>query len=95
MASSINRDLDDVGEDLALARLPKVVIDAFASPLDLRFRWAKPLNDAQQAISNGRVKHARKLAKAQPGWPAGQVLNRQIKADGKGVGPSNPPGRGR
>lgn len=48
LAAAIGRDVGDVGKALALARLPKVVIDAFATPLDLQFRWAKPLSDAQQ-----------------------------------------------
>jgi ParB family chromosome partitioning protein len=48
LADAIGRDLSDVGRALSLARLPQGVIDAFRSPLDLQFRWAKPLSDAQQ-----------------------------------------------
>ena len=47
----------------ALVRLslPNAVIEAFASPLDLQFRWAKPLNDAQQSDPEGLLERATKL----------------------------------
>jgi ParB family chromosome partitioning protein len=48
LATAIGRDLGDLGKALALARLPVTVVEAFASPLDLQYRWAKPLSDAQQ-----------------------------------------------
>lgn len=61
LANSIGRDLGDVGRALALARLPQVVIEAFKSPMDLQFRWAKPLNDVQQSDPDGLVARAKAL----------------------------------
>src|ERR1035437_3209502 len=38
----------DVVRALQLAKLPKEVVDSFATPLDLQVRWAKPLADSLQ-----------------------------------------------
>ncbi len=61
LAQAIGRDLGDVGKALSLARLPMAVVQAFRSPLDLQFRWAKPLADAQQRDPDGLVARAREL----------------------------------
>lgn len=61
LAQAIGRDLGDVGKALSLARLPATVVQAFRSPLDLQFRWAKPLADAQQRDPDGLVTRAREL----------------------------------
>lgn len=61
LAEAIHRDLSDVGKALALSRLPEVVIAAFASPLDLQFRWAKPLTDANQADPEGLLARAKSI----------------------------------
>ena len=66
LAQAIGRDLGDVGKALSLARLPLAVVQAFRSPLDLQYRWAKPLADAQQRDPDGLVSRARDL-KAQTG----------------------------
>jgi len=68
LAQAIGRDLGDIGKALSLARLPLAVVQAFASPLDLQYRWAKPLADAQQRDPEGLVVRARAL-KAQPTQP--------------------------
>ena len=61
LAQAIGRDLGDVGKALSLARLPVAVVQAFRSPLDLQYRWAKPLADAQQRDPDGLVARAREL----------------------------------
>ena len=61
LASAIGRDLGDIGKALSLARLPLAVVQAFASPLDLQYRWAKPLGDAQQRDPEGLVRRGRAL----------------------------------
>ena len=61
LAVAIGRDLGDVGKALSLARLPLAVVQAFRSPLDLQYRWAKPLGDAQQRDPDGLVRRARAL----------------------------------
>ena len=61
LAAAIGRDLGDVGKALSLARLPLAVVQAFRSPLDLQYRWAKPLGDAQQRDPDGLVQRARAI----------------------------------
>lgn len=61
LASAVGRDLGDIGKALSLARLPLAVVQAFVSPLDLQYRWAKPLGDAQQRDPEGLVLRARAL----------------------------------
>lgn len=88
LADSIGRDLGDVGKALSLARLPRVVIEAFASPLELQYRWAKPLCDAQQRDPDGLIARAKALQESAQPLSAKQVFDALI---GQGVGPSNPP----
>jgi ParB family chromosome partitioning protein len=88
LASAIGRDVADVGKAISLARLPQAVIDAFHSPLDLQFRWAKPLNDVQQNDPEGLLRRAKSVAGK--GLTAKEVLGVLIGAD-QGVGPSYAP----
>lgn len=52
LADRIGRSVGIVSMALQLAELPDTVVNAFPSPLDLQFRWAKPLHDAYQADAN-------------------------------------------
>ena len=90
LATAIGRDLGDVGKAIALARLPQAVVDAFASPLDLQYRWAKPLGDAQQRDPDRLIRRANGL-KARHGTllPPKRVFE-LLTASEEGVGPSNP-----
>ena len=90
LATAIGRDLGDIGKALALARLPKVVVEAFASPLDLQYRWAKPLNDAQQRDPEGLMRRARALNELSTPLSAKRVFQGLIVKE-EGVGLSNPP----
>lgn len=83
LASAVGRDLGDIGKALALARLPLAVVQAFASPLDLQYRWAKPLGDAQQRDPDGLVRRATAL-KSQ----AGKRSPKQIFESLIGAGPA-------
>lgn len=60
LAERVGVDLSLLGKALALARLPKEVVDAFASPLDLQFRWAKALSDAVASDRDGVLERAKK-----------------------------------
>jgi len=82
LSESLGVNLSDASRAIQLAKLPKEVIGAFASPLDLQVRWAKPLADALQADPDGVLARARTLAKAREGLDAGEVCNRLI---GKGA----------
>ena len=88
LASAIGRDVADVGKAISLARLPQAVVDAFHSPLDLQFRWAKPLNDVQQSDPEGLLKRAKSIAGK--GLTAKEVLG-VLTGAGQGVGPSYAP----
>ncbi|MDE1947035.1 MAG: ParB/RepB/Spo0J family partition protein [Burkholderiales bacterium] len=90
LAEAIGRDLGDVGKALALARLPAEVVAAFKSPLDLQYRWAKPLADAQQQDPEGLIARARALKGEVGALSARTVFSTLIGAVGQGVGPSNP-----
>ena len=48
LSESIGINISAASRAHQLAKLPKELIDAFESPLDLHFRWAKPLADALQ-----------------------------------------------
>lgn len=78
LADAIGRDLGDVGKALALARLPKEVVDAFASPLEIQFRFAKPLTDELERDSDGLVQRAREIAKLKQRPTAKEVLARLL-----------------
>lgn len=90
LATAIGRDLGDIGKALALARLPKGVVEAFASPLDLQYRWAKPLNDAQQRDPEGLMLRAKALKEISTPLAAKRVFQALVVKE-EGVGPSNPP----
>ncbi len=92
LALAVGRDLGDLGKALSLARLPKAVVDAFASPLDLQFRWAKPLSEAQQKDPELLLARAEALRQANQGLAARQVLQALLDpTPAAGVGPSKPP----
>lgn len=55
----------DVSNAIKLARLPDIVIAAFASPDDLQHRFAKELTDALKADEKKVLACARRLAKRQ------------------------------
>ena len=93
LAEAIGVDLSAVGKALALADLPDDVVGAFSSPLDLQFRFAKPLADALAANRDAVLGAARRLRQegAQP-RAARQVLATLVGAgvDG-GVERFHPP----
>lgn len=89
LADAIRRDSSDVGKALALARLPEAVVAAFASPLDLQFRWAKPLNDAHQADPDGLISRAKAIAADGRKQSAGEVLAQLLAVQTPGGGAAN------
>lgn len=63
LAERVGVDLGLVGKAISLAKLPKEAIDAFPTPLDVQFRWAKPLSDLYESDPEGLVARSR-LAKS-------------------------------
>lgn len=62
LAKEIGVDAGNLSKALRLADLPETVVEAFASPLDLQYRWAKTLNDALQGDPEGVLERAKELA---------------------------------
>ena len=73
----------DVVRALQLAKLPKEVVDAFATPLDLQVRWAKPLADALQRDPDVVLVRAREITKNRSELNAAQVFECLIGKDEK------------
>jgi ParB family chromosome partitioning protein len=64
---------------------------AFASPLELQFRWAKPLNDAMASDEKSVLMRAATLAALGTKLPAKEVFERLTQLTNPGVEPFNPP----
>ncbi|WP_157270961.1 ParB/RepB/Spo0J family partition protein [Azohydromonas aeria] len=61
LAADIGRGSTDVSEAVRIAELPQAVLDAFSSPNDIQFRWAKALSDACQRDPAGVKARAREV----------------------------------
>lgn len=46
LADDLGLQSSNVSTAINIARLPKAVVEAFSSPLDIQYRWAAPLNEA-------------------------------------------------
>lgn len=55
LAEATGTDVGIVSKSIAIAKLPAQILKAFKSPLDIQYRWAKPLGDMVE-------KHAERLA---------------------------------
>lgn len=62
LSKEIGIDKGNLSKALRLAELPDVVVNAFPSPLDLQFRWAKLLNDAIQQAPDDVLARAKRLS---------------------------------
>jgi ParB family chromosome partitioning protein len=78
LAEAVGVDVGNLGKALMLARLPQEVVEAFASPLELQFRWAKALNDAASADTAGLVARARELVVRKGQLPAKAVFEQLV-----------------
>lgn len=80
LAEALGVDVSLVSKSLSLARLPEAVVAAFASPLDIQFRWAQPLAEALQKDPDGVLDRAAQIRSAGQSMPAAQVLATLISA---------------
>ena len=78
LAERLGVNQSDVNRAVKLAKLPKDVVAAFASPLDLQVRWQKPLTDALQKDPEGVLSRARAIAKNRGSLGAAQVLDKLV-----------------
>lgn len=93
LSEAIGVDLSALGKALALAELPEEVVQAFASPLELQFRWAKPLADALVRDRVAVLTLARALAKGPADRRARGVFEALSAVGLPGVEPFHPPAR--
>lgn len=93
LSEAIGVDLSALGKALALAELPEEVVRAFASPLELQFRWAKPLSDALSRDRLGVLNLARTLAQGPADRRARGVFEALAAVGQPGVEPFHPPER--
>lgn len=82
LAESASIDLSQLGKALALARLPQDVIMAFASPLDLQYRWGPELTQALQKDPDLVLARAKELQMQTPRPSAQQVIARLTEGGG-------------
>ena len=92
LSEAIGVDLSALGKALALADLPEALVQAFASPLDLQFRWARPLAAALASRPEAVLSAARLLSQGPADRPARQVYDHLLAAAAGGVEPFHPPG---
>ena len=78
LSESLGVNLSDASRTVQLAKLPADVVAAFASPLDLKVRWAKPLVDALQKDPDTVLAKARMIAKSRGDLLASQIFDRLI-----------------
>ena len=72
LSEALGVDVALVSKSLSLARLPDAVVGAFASPLEIQFRWAQPLSEALQKDPEGLIERARRARSSEQAL----VLNR-------------------
>jgi ParB family chromosome partitioning protein len=76
LSKELGVDAGNVSKALKLASLDTALVDAFASPLDLQYRWAKALVDAVKADKDGVLARAKMLKeKKQDGLSAKGVFD--------------------
>jgi ParB family chromosome partitioning protein len=68
LSKELGVDKGNLSKSLKLADLPDEIVEAFASPLELQYRWAKLLSDAVEQDADGVFKRASELkGRARPG----------------------------
>jgi ParB family chromosome partitioning protein len=78
LSEALGVDVSLVSKSLSLARLPDVVVAAFASPLDIQFRWAQPLAEALQKDPEALIARARQARQPGVSLAAADVLDRLL-----------------
>lgn len=90
LSESLGVDLSLVSKSVSLARLPEEVVAAFATPLDIQFRWASVLAEAMQKDPDGTLERARGLAATRGEMAPAAVLAKVIGASERVLNGSTP-----
>ncbi|MBF5007291.1 ParB/RepB/Spo0J family partition protein [Diaphorobacter caeni] len=75
LADAIGLDQSTVSRAITIAELPQQVVDAFASPLDLQYRWTAPLLNAWTTDKSGLLQRAEELKLKNPRPNAAAVFS--------------------
>jgi ParB family chromosome partitioning protein len=78
LADGLHVDAGLVSKSLSIAKLPTEVIDAFVSPLDIQYRWAGPLNDANRLNPAALITRAQLLKMDQGKLTSVRVFQRLV-----------------
>jgi ParB family transcriptional regulator, chromosome partitioning protein len=78
LSESLNVNLADASRSVDLAKLPKVVVDAFATPLDLQVRWSKPLKDVLQKNPDGVLATAKEISSNRHGLSPVEIFEQLV-----------------
>lgn len=78
MAEALGVDRSNVGKALDLARLPKDILDAFTSPLEIQYGWVAKLNAALQNDLDVVLSVAKEIQKQVPRPNSKEVLKRLL-----------------
>lgn len=82
LAEEVGIDQSQLNKALALARLPDEVLKAFASPLELQYRWASDLVKALQQDPEQVLAAARVMALEAPRPKSADVFHRLTRHQG-------------
>lgn len=82
LSEALHVDLSNLGKSLNLARLPAVLLAAFASPLDIQLRWATELTAALQKDPEAVLARADQVKKAQVPTSAKDVFSFLVHGGG-------------
>jgi ParB family chromosome partitioning protein len=74
LSEKLGVDLSMVSKSITLARLPAPVVNAFANPLEIQYRWAQPLSEAVQKDPDGVLARAKEIAARAERLPAAQIV---------------------
>lgn len=87
LARAINVDASVISKSITVAQLPSVIVEAFPSPLDIQFRWAKPLRESLQLDPDGVVARAKKIKMSHKdkNSSAAEVFSKLINLERKSV----------
>lgn len=87
MAEQLGVSHGAVGMAVQLASLPVEVVQAFASPLEIQFRWAAPLAQAVERDPAEVARRAREIAGELPRPSAREVVARLTSGEGAAPAP--------
>lgn len=81
LAEDLGIQSSNVSTAINIARLPRSVLEAFSSPLDIQYRWSAPLNDAVKADPDQVLSRAQEIVASRSSGaklPAAQIYDRLV-----------------